>query len=221
MWGRMMSKLCYLLAHEALTRFRARTLSPVELMEAVIRRAEAVKDSVNVLTHTHFDEALDLARKAEGKYARGARARPLKGLPIGIKDESRIAGTHFVGIADPEGCRGQNDLDQQRANSWCRRHRPCLVLGWFEVDPDLHKNTEATLQVVRSLGASVTEVETRLEPESSRGLHGLSGRGSNGVPTGIRIVGRSYSGHDVFQAGMAYEAEIGGWFGSPESRPHL
>ncbi|MBL9047173.1 MAG: hypothetical protein JNK34_07660 [Tabrizicola sp.] len=161
----MMSKLCYLLAHEALTRFRARTLSPVELMEAVIRQAEAVKDSVNVLTHTHFDDALDLARKAEGKYARGARARPLKGLPIGIKDESRIAGTHFVGIADPEGCRGQNDLDQQRANSWCRRHRPCPVLGLFEVDPDLHKNTEATLQVVRSLGASVTEVETGWSPK--------------------------------------------------------
>ena len=36
--------LCYLPAHEALARFRAKTLSPVELMEAVIARAEAVKD---------------------------------------------------------------------------------------------------------------------------------------------------------------------------------
>ncbi|MBL9052160.1 MAG: amidase, partial [Tabrizicola sp.] len=48
-----------------------------------------------------------------------------------------------------------------------------------------------------------------------------SGRGSNGVPTGIQIVGRSYSDRDVFQAGMAYEAALGGWFGSPETRPHL
>ena len=34
--------LCYLPGHEALARFRAKTLSPVELMQAVIARAEAV-----------------------------------------------------------------------------------------------------------------------------------------------------------------------------------
>ena len=53
--------LCYLPAHEALRRFKARTLSPVELMEAVIARAEAVKDPVNAFTFTHFDEAMHLA----------------------------------------------------------------------------------------------------------------------------------------------------------------
>ena len=84
--------LCYLPAHEALARFKARTLSPVELTEAAIARAEAVKDPVNALTHTHFDEALDLARKAEARYARGGRVRALEGLPIGIKDENMIAG---------------------------------------------------------------------------------------------------------------------------------
>ena len=35
--------LCYMSAHEALRRFKAKTLSPVELMEATIRRAEAVQ----------------------------------------------------------------------------------------------------------------------------------------------------------------------------------
>jgi Asp-tRNA(Asn)/Glu-tRNA(Gln) amidotransferase A subunit family amidase len=84
--------LCYLPAHEALRRFKARELSPVELMEAVISRAEAVKDPVNAFTYTHFDEAMDQARKAEAKYARGARTRALEGLPIGIKDESEIKG---------------------------------------------------------------------------------------------------------------------------------
>lgn len=84
--------LCYLPAHEALRQFRARTLSPVELMEAVIARAEAVKDPVNAFTYTHFDEAMNQARKAEARYARGGRTRPLEGLPIGIKDESEIAG---------------------------------------------------------------------------------------------------------------------------------
>ncbi|WP_439615896.1 amidase [Shinella sp.] len=84
--------LCYLPAHEALRRFKSRELSPVDLMAATIRRAEAVKAPINALTYTHFDEAMDLARKAEAKYARGARTGSLEGLPVGIKDESEIEG---------------------------------------------------------------------------------------------------------------------------------
>ncbi|CAN7169926.1 amidase [Rhizobium sp. LjRoot30] len=85
-------ELCYLPAHEALRRFKSRELSPVELMEATIRQAERVKDSVNALTYTHFDEAIERARRAETKYARGARTGALEGLPVGIKDESEIKG---------------------------------------------------------------------------------------------------------------------------------
>jgi amidase len=48
-----------------------------------------------------------------------------------------------------------------------------------------------------------------------------SGRASNGVPTGIQIVGRTYCDADVFRAGMAYEAAAGRWFGSSERRPPL
>jgi amidase len=85
-------ELCYMPAHEALRRFRKRELSPVELMEATIRRAETVKAPVNALTYTHFDEAMDRAKRAEAKYARGARTGTLEGLPVGIKDESEIKG---------------------------------------------------------------------------------------------------------------------------------
>ena len=67
--------LCYLPAAEALRLFKAKKLSPVELMEATIRRAEATKKKINCLTYTHFDEAMDLARKAEAKYAKGATDR--------------------------------------------------------------------------------------------------------------------------------------------------
>lgn len=85
--------LCYLSATEALRLFRARKLSPVELTEALIARAEKLNPKLKAFTYTYYDEALDLARKAEAKYARkDARLRPLEGLPIGIKDESEIAG---------------------------------------------------------------------------------------------------------------------------------
>ena len=85
--------LCYLPASQAATLFRARKLSPVELMEAVIARAEAVDGKIKAFTYTHFDEAMDLARKSEAKFMKsGARVRPLEGLAIGIKDESYIKG---------------------------------------------------------------------------------------------------------------------------------
>lgn len=84
--------LCYLSAADALRRFKDRSLSPVDLMQAVIARAEAVKDPINALTYTHFDEAMTLARKAEAKYAKGGRPRALEGLPIAIKDENAIKG---------------------------------------------------------------------------------------------------------------------------------
>jgi amidase len=41
------------------------------------------------------------------------------------------------------------------------------------------------------------------------------------VPTGIQIVGRSYSDRDVFRAGMAYEAALGGWYSTTAKRPKL
>lgn len=86
------TELCYLPASEALALFKSKKLSPVELMAAVIDRAAAVQPKINAFTYTHFEEAMALARKAEAKYARGARTGPLEGLPVAIKDESYIKG---------------------------------------------------------------------------------------------------------------------------------
>ncbi|MEL6314675.1 MAG: amidase, partial [Pseudomonadota bacterium] len=70
--------LCYMTASESVSLFKARKLSPVELMQAVIDRAEAVEPTINVFADTYFDEAMEQAKKAEAKYARpGARVRPL------------------------------------------------------------------------------------------------------------------------------------------------
>ncbi|MEC9329987.1 MAG: amidase, partial [Pseudomonadota bacterium] len=86
------TELCYLSATEVLRRFQSKTLSPVELLEAVIGRAEEIEPTVNALTYRYFDEAMERARKAEAKYATGKRTGALEGLPIGIKDESFIKG---------------------------------------------------------------------------------------------------------------------------------
>jgi aspartyl-tRNA(Asn)/glutamyl-tRNA(Gln) amidotransferase subunit A len=80
-------------ARDALDLFASRALSPVELMEAVIRRAEQVEPEINAFPHTYYDEALEAAREAEARYAgRGPRPRPLEGIPVAIKDETAIRG---------------------------------------------------------------------------------------------------------------------------------
>jgi amidase len=47
-----------------------------------------------------------------------------------------------------------------------------------------------------------------------------SGLASNGVPTGIQIVGRTFDDVTVFRVGMALEKERG-WFETEELRPTL
>ena len=86
----MSTELCYILATEALKLFRRRKLSPVELLEAQIARAEAVEPKINAFTDTYYKEALAKARKAEAKYMkRSARPRPGYAAPSnGLKSET-------------------------------------------------------------------------------------------------------------------------------------
>nr|WP_055502005.1 amidase family protein [Nonomuraea pusilla] len=86
-----MTDLPYLPATEALRMFRSRELSPVELMTAVIERAEAVEPQVNALSERIFDEALLRAEQA-GRAYRDGSPRPLEGLPVAAKDEQPMAG---------------------------------------------------------------------------------------------------------------------------------
>jgi aspartyl-tRNA(Asn)/glutamyl-tRNA(Gln) amidotransferase subunit A len=89
----MMNDLHYLPATEAVRLFRARKLSPVELLQAVIARAEKVEPAINAFAETHFEEALAHARGAEASYKAGGQApRALEGLPVAVKEEAPIKG---------------------------------------------------------------------------------------------------------------------------------
>ena len=86
-------ELCYLSATDARDRFEAGTLSPVELVQALIDRAEAVEPKINAFTHTFHARALKQAREAENRFrGRGARPRALEGLPVAIKDLHDVKG---------------------------------------------------------------------------------------------------------------------------------
>ena len=85
--------LCYLPATEALRLFRSRELSPVELTEAVLARAERVEPRINAFAETFDVQALNEAKAAEARYAgRGEPPRALEGLLVAVKEEAPIAG---------------------------------------------------------------------------------------------------------------------------------
>lgn len=89
----MTDDLHYISATEAIAKFKTKELSPVDLMQAIIDRAEAVEPTVNAFSETFFDEALTQAKDAQERYAGdGSSARTLEGVPVALKDEHHIKG---------------------------------------------------------------------------------------------------------------------------------
>ncbi|MGH6879888.1 amidase [Hypericibacter sp.] len=84
--------LAFISATEAIAKFRAKSLSPVELLDAVIARHDAANSKINAFTRTSFEQARAQAKKAEANYAAGKPTRAFEGVPLVIKDEFAIKG---------------------------------------------------------------------------------------------------------------------------------
>lgn len=65
---------------------RARELSPVELVETVLRRIEASQPVLNAFITVTAETAMAEAREAEAAVARGDPLGPLHGVPFSVKD---------------------------------------------------------------------------------------------------------------------------------------
>ena len=79
--------LCFTTGTEAIQAFKAKKLSPVELMNAVINRCEKVNPKLNAITYRFFERARTKAKEAEQRYLKSPDdVLPLEGLPIAIKD---------------------------------------------------------------------------------------------------------------------------------------
>ena len=78
--------LCYASVDDLIAMFRAGKASPLDLLNAQIKRIEAFNPKVNCITDEHFDQALKEAKQSEDRYRRGD-ARPLEGITVAIKDE--------------------------------------------------------------------------------------------------------------------------------------
>jgi aspartyl-tRNA(Asn)/glutamyl-tRNA(Gln) amidotransferase subunit A len=68
------------------TRIRQKAISPVELMEVVLRRIETLNPRLNAFTVVAADQARAAARDAEVAVMKGEPLGPLHGVPVSIKD---------------------------------------------------------------------------------------------------------------------------------------
>ncbi len=84
--------LAYLDASALAEAFRRRSLSPVEVAEALLARIDALDGPINAVVHTDREYTLAMARAAESRYAAGQPLSPLDGVPVTIKDLSSVAG---------------------------------------------------------------------------------------------------------------------------------
>ena len=90
-------ELCFTPATELAARIRKRALSPVEIMEAVLARAQRLNPVLNAICTPTYDSAMAAARRAEAEAMRGADLGLLHGLPVTIKDLAFTRGVRTMG----------------------------------------------------------------------------------------------------------------------------
>ena len=86
-----LSESFFLSAAELAERYGKRTLSPVELLDATLARAEIVQQRLNPFRVIDAERALQAARASERRWG-GKPLSPLDGVPVAIKDNQAMAG---------------------------------------------------------------------------------------------------------------------------------
>ena len=79
-------ELCRLTAVELKEQYRSKTLSPVEVMKAVLSRADHLNPSLNCCITICHELAMNDARQAEARIMSGQTYPPLTGIPYSAKD---------------------------------------------------------------------------------------------------------------------------------------
>lgn len=82
----MSNDLCFLSATELRESISSKEVSPVEVVSAVLARAEALQSELNCFITLCGDEAMEAAREAERKVMAGEEFGLLHGIPVTVKD---------------------------------------------------------------------------------------------------------------------------------------
>ncbi len=97
------TELSELTIKEIATLIKRKSISPVEVTEAYIRRIGQVEERVQAWVTVLADEALEAARESERLLLQGTYLGPLHGIPYGAKDVIRTAGIRTSGGSKVNG----------------------------------------------------------------------------------------------------------------------
>ena len=90
------SDICGLSATAIAAAIAAKELSPVDVVDATLDRAEASQPILNLFSEILADSARVAARKAEQAVMDGAELGPLHGVPVTIKDNVALKGVRLA-----------------------------------------------------------------------------------------------------------------------------
>jgi aspartyl-tRNA(Asn)/glutamyl-tRNA(Gln) amidotransferase subunit A len=115
--------------------FAARSLSPVEALEASLARLDAVNADLNAFCLVDAELGRSMAKASEARWSRGEPLGPLDGVPVAIKDTGHVAGwpTRFGSKVSPTEASTQDTpgiarLREAGAVFFCKTTTP--EFGW-------------------------------------------------------------------------------------------
>src|SRR5437763_3818618 len=88
----MTDEIAFASATALLARYRAKKLSPVEVMTETLRRLERYEGALNAFVLYDPDTAIAMARDSEARWQSGAPQGILDGVPVAIKDTQLTRG---------------------------------------------------------------------------------------------------------------------------------
>jgi amidase len=147
-------------ATELAEAIRTRQASSVEVVEAHLRRIEAVNPSVNAVVIVLGEQALEAAKAADRAAAAGGNVPPFRGVPFTIKDIIDVAGTPttqgFKALAQAYPTRDASVVERMKAAGAIpigRTNLPSGAIRWH-CDSELWGATINPWDRTRTPGAS-------------------------------------------------------------------
>ena len=108
----MADDLCKLGVFELARLYREKQISPVEVVEAHLRRCDRLNPVLNAFLVILRDSAMEAARASESLFRAGVDLGPLQGVPVSVKDIIRVRGTRTTAASK---VLLEEDLDQSDA----------------------------------------------------------------------------------------------------------
>src|SRR5213082_2884900 len=183
-----MNDLTFLPAVQMAEQIRHRKISPVELVEAHLRKIKKLNPVLNAFVQVDAEGAFRQAREAEVAVRRGAKLGALHGVPVSIKSSIEVAGFRCeAGTKLRQGTVASQDaplvsrLRDAGAIILGTTKTPELLMAW-ETDNLLYGRTSNPWDLTRTPGGSSGGEAAAIASGMSAAGVGSDGGGSIRVP---------------------------------------